>query len=235
MATLDSQATQYISYMELIILELKKRNFPSREIAFPALCAFRIRASIASAKILIENDLIHDALSCLRSALETVILLVGYYRISDFKLRRRLDNLKDSKDLFSIRLEASLFSEIETEEVIRNNIDQIDSVLKENHKNGINPFANIHAVADGCNILPLKKRFYKLLCMSAHPSTKSLLKYAENSTPVVFVDYPEKDDSNYLSDLIFNVIVIMASILNEKLLLGIKKIPSVEELVETLK
>lgn len=235
MATLDLQATEYMQYMELIILELRKRNFPSREIAFPALCAFRIRASISSAKILIENDLIHDALSCLRSALETAIILVGYYRIPDFKRRRRLDNIKDSKDLFSIRLEASLFSEIETEEVIRNNIDQIESELKENHNNGITPFGNIHAVADGCNILPLKKRFYKLLCMSTHPSTKTLLKYAVNSTPPVFIDYPEKDNSDYLSELIYNIIVITASILNEKLLLGIKKIPSVEELVETLK
>jgi hypothetical protein len=233
MPELDEKAMEYLGYMELIVDELKKRHFPNQELAFPALCALRLRNSLCSVQILVENSMAHDAVSCLRLAFETVILLVGFYRIPDFKRRRQSDYLKDRKDLLIIKQETSNFDVGETEAIVQAQVDGVLQELAQNEKEGFLPFGDIHKVADACGLLPLKKHFYKLMCLSAHPTTHTLSKYSDTSIPINFIEHPEKDDTGYISEMVYNIVAIAASILDEHLKLGIK-LPTVEELLTTL-
>lgn len=233
MGSLSDEALEQIGYLDLIIEELHKRHFSSKSIAFPSLCALRLRNSIKSVKLLVEVNLVHDAMGALRSALEVVILIVGYYRIDNFSRRRHVDFLKDKKDLLVVRLENNIYRPPENAQTLQEQIDSIQEEIRQNRENGIEPFQNIHSVANLCGMLSFKKHFYKLLCINTHPSNTVLSKYADENTPINLINNPEADDTGHISEGVFNCIVIAASILDENLRLG-TSLKSIDEYLADL-
>lgn len=232
MSQLDNFALEQLEYLDHIVDELKKRSFADKELAFPVLCTLRLRNALQSVRLLTENGFIHDAMGALRSALELVVTIVGFYRIKDFKIRKHLDYLTDKKGLLKIRIETNNYMEGENEQLLQDMVKEIDKELKDNKDKGIEPFKDIHTIADRCGMVTFKKRFYKLLCMNTHPATNTLSKYADDSTPVKLIEKPEENNFGHISEGVYNCIILAASILDENLHLG-TNLPKFDELLAT--
>jgi hypothetical protein len=229
-----NQAKKSFTSLIETVSSLKRRHFVKAEHAFPVLCSLKIRNSLQSALILNDKNLSHDALACLRTAFETLFNLIGYFRISNYKKRRHCDFLKDKRDLYRLKRDAKNLSPDETLEDINNVIKKINVELDEYKKKGIIHFKDIHTIAKECKLLRLKKLFYKLMCLSTHPTTLLLSKYCNTTkTPIQFIDYPASQSELVYSG-IHNIALLTKAVLNQHFDTR-ENIKTVEEIIVDIK
>lgn len=218
-----SQEKMYILFE--IIDSLIKNSNNEKSKMFPISCLLRIREIFLSAIKLLEEDLIHEAESSMRIAFETTVWLFAFFKLesNDFENRRRLNYKVNKLNTLKTMKRYGHTYEGNIDNDINELTESINDLSPKSRRNNRIKIEENYLIAKECGLDKLRGVYYSTLCKSTHPTIQSFMRYIKLKDDTIEYDISpiKKDDVELISEIIYNISLLIIALLNESYNLGI--------------